>query len=126
MSEPVAVESNKFLPTEDRIAILKNFEQFCVETAMNHLLDSDLSVFLISDCIISLASLVESIVGRDIYDSFHFQRINRYHHIMRHIMIHNGFWRGDESDRDAYLKAIQEVSFPFEKYFGMPYWERVG
>ena len=126
MSKPVPVEWNKFLSTEDRIAILNSFEQFFMGTAMNHLLDQDLCTFLIADCVLSLTRLVEGIVGDDIRNSFQFQRVGQHRHIMTHIMVNNGFWQGNVLERDKYLKAIRETPFPSEKYFGMSGWERVG
>lgn len=126
MSEPVPVERNKFLPKGNRIATLNRFEQFCTETAMNHLLDNNLSTFLIADCVLALTQLAERIIGDDIRNSFQFQRVGQNRHIMTHILIHNGFWMNrNESNRDEYLKAIQEIPFPFEKYFGMSDWKRV-
>ena len=115
------------LSEEDKKATLNCFERFCGETSMNHLLDVDMSVFLIFDCLISLTTLVEHIVGRYTNNSFHFQRISHYRHIKTQIMIHRGFWRNrGESNRDEYLTAIQEIQFPsFEKYFGMSDWEGV-
>ncbi len=126
MSKPVPIERNEFLPTEGRIATLKSFEQFYMKTAMNHLLDQNLCTFLIVDCVLSLTRLVGEIVGDDIHDSFQFQRVGQHRHIMTYIMVNSGFWRGNDLDRDKYLKAIREIPFPCEKYFGMSGWERIG
>ena len=115
------------LSLTDKKATLNCFERFCGETSMNHLLDSEMSVFLLSDCIVSLAVLIDSVLGKRYTDtSFQFQRLNYPRRIMVHIMVNNGFWRGTASDRAEYLKALREVPFPFEKYFGMPYWKRIG
>ena len=125
LCEPTSV--SLFLTTEDQKATLNCFERFCVETSMNHLLDSEMSVFLLSDCIVSLAYLIDRVLEKKYTDtSFHFQRLSHHRRTMVHIMVNNGFWRGTASDRTEYLKALHEVPFPFEKYFDMSDWKRIG
>ena len=117
---------HRYLSDNEASVTCHFFERFCSETRMNHLLDSDVACFILSDCLAAFAFLVEQIGGQYIRESFQFHRLVCTRQLLGQVLFRQGGWPGGSEDRENVLKAFRQVPFPVSRYACMSRWTTVG
>ena len=105
-------EYHRFLSEYEESVTCHYSEKFCSETVMNHLLDSDVGCFVVSDCLATFASLVERICTRGIAQSFQFQRFTRTRLMLAQVLFREGQWPGQPRRSEPLARGLQARAVP--------------